>query len=126
VLSDLRPSPGATILIVEDEPILRMMAVDLVENAGFQALEAANADEAMRILESRDDVRLIFTDVDMPGSMDGLRLAAYVRGRWPPIDIIITSGHCEVQAGQVPERGRFFRKPYAPAEIIDVIREMLG
>jgi CheY-like chemotaxis protein len=126
VLSNRRPSAGAAVLIVEDEPILRMMAVDLVENAGFQALEAANADEAVRILESRDDIRLIFTDVDMPGSMDGLRLAAHVRGRWPPIDIIITSGHCEVKPGQVPERGRFFRKPYAPTEIIDVIREMLG
>lgn len=124
-MSSAGSGPKIKILVVDDEPILRMMAVDLVESAGFEALEAANADEAMRILEYCNDIRLIFTDVDMPGSMHGLRLAAYVRGRWPPIDIIITSGHCEVQAGQLPERGRFFRKPYEHTEVIGVIREML-
>lgn len=124
-LSSAGLRPKIKILVVDDEPLLRMMAVDHLENAGFETLEAKNADEAMRILEASDDIRLIFTDVDMPGSMDGLRLAAYVRGRWPPIDIIVTSGHCDVKDGQLPERGRFFRKPYVPTEIIQVIRDML-
>jgi CheY-like chemotaxis protein len=81
------------VLVVEDEPLIRMMAVDLVENAGFLALEAGNADEAVAILESRNDIRIVFTDIDMPGSMDGMKLAAAVRDRWPPIAIIVTSGY---------------------------------
>jgi CheY-like chemotaxis protein len=100
------------VLVVEDEPLLRMMAADLVEDAGFEAIEAANADEAIRILECRSDIRVVFTDIDMPGSMDGLLLAAAVRDRWPPIEIILTSGHVHVSEVEVPVGGVFFSKPY--------------
>jgi CheY-like chemotaxis protein len=100
------------VLIVEDEPIVRMIAAEIVEDAGFEAMEAANADEAVRILESRPDIRIVFTDVDMPGSMDGLKLAAVIRGRWPPIEIILTSGYRNVIASELPERSVFLPKPY--------------
>src|SRR6202035_2466812 len=80
------------VLIVEDEMVLRMRAVDIVEDAGFNAVEAVNADEAFSILESRSDISLLFTDIQMPGSMDGLKLAHAVHDRWPAIKIILVSG----------------------------------
>src|SRR6202049_3937916 len=80
------------VLIVEDEMLLRMRAVDIVEDAGFHPVEAVNADEAMSILESRSDISLLFTDIQMPGSMDGLKLAHAVYERWPSIKIILVSG----------------------------------
>jgi len=110
------------VLVVEDEPLLRMMAVELVEDAGYVALEARTADEAIAVLESRQDIRIVFTDVDMPGSMDGLKLAAAIRNRWPPVDLIITSGHVRVSAGDLPERGMFFSKPYDPSAIAAQLR----
>jgi CheY-like chemotaxis protein len=80
------------VLAVEDEPLTLMLAVDMIRDAGFEPLWASNADEAIRILESRNDIRVVFTDINMPGSMDGLKLAQAVRGRWPPIKIIVTFG----------------------------------
>jgi CheY-like chemotaxis protein len=96
------------ILVVEDEPLLRLMAVDIVEDAGFEALSAATADEALAILETRADVRLVFTDVQMPGSMDGLRLAHAVRDRWPPVELIVTSGRGHIPANDLPESRALF------------------
>jgi CheY-like chemotaxis protein len=109
------------ILIVEDEPLVRLCAVETVEAAGFEVIEAANADEAIRILESRSDIRVVFTDIHMPGSMDGLKLAHAVRHRWPPIKIMVTSGRDKVTADDLPEGGRFFAKPYDPNEIRDTL-----
>lgn len=112
------------VLVVEDDPLLRMMAADLVEQAGFDALEAADADEAVLILENRTDIRIVFTDIDMPGSMNGMLLAAAIRDRWPPIDIIITSGH--VKAGEIvlPERSVFFAKPYDSMKVTQTLQTM--
>lgn len=106
------PLKRQIVLVVEDEALLRMAAVDLVEDAGFEAVEAANADEAVRILESRTDIRIVFTDIDMPGSINGLKLAAAVRDRWPPIDIVIVSGHMKPAPDQLPPRSVFYAKPY--------------
>lgn len=126
-MSDLLPfSAKVVVLIVEDEPIVRMIAVDTAKDAGYEVLEAGNADEAVRILETRVDIRIIFTDIDMPGSMDGLKLAAAVRGRWPPIEIILTSGHCSVPAGELPERSLFIPKPYNPDRIVSAFRRFTG
>lgn len=116
----------SAILVVEDEPLLRMMAVDLVEDAGFEALEAANADEAIKILECRSDIAVIFTDIDMPGSMDGLLLAAAVRDRWPPIKIILTSGHIHVSEVELPIGGKFFSKPYDHVQVTRALQSMAG
>jgi len=97
------------VLVVEDEPLLRLLAVDLVEEAGFEAVEAVDADQAVAILEPRNDIRIVFTDIDMPGSMDGMKLAAAVRDRWPPIEIIIVSGHRRPMDRDLPA-GRYFSR----------------
>jgi CheY-like chemotaxis protein len=113
------------ILVVEDELFLRLMAVDIVEHAGFEALSAATADEALAILEVRaDDVRLVFTDVEMPGSMDGLGLAHAVRDRWSPVELIVTSGRTHVPAKDLPDGGRFFAKPYDVEALSQAFQEM--
>lgn len=112
------------VLVVEDEPLLRLMALDLVEDAGFEAVEARDADEAISILEARKDITVVFTDVDMPGSMDGLKLAAAIRDRWPPIEIIITSGHVRLDDGGIPPRTVFFSKPYDHSEVTSTLRWM--
>jgi CheY-like chemotaxis protein len=118
------PIKKQIVLVVEDEPLLRMMAADLVEEAGFEVVEASDADEAVRILETRADIRIVFTDIDMPGSMNGMLLAAAIRDRWPPIDIIITSGH--VRAGEIrlPERSVFFAKPYDSMKVTATLQTM--
>lgn len=112
------------VLVVEDDPLLRMLAADLVEQAGFDALEAADADEAVLILENRTDIRIVFTDIDMPGSMNGMLLAAAIRDRWPPIDIIITSGHFNPKGLTMPERSVFFAKPYDRARVTATLQQM--
>jgi CheY-like chemotaxis protein len=115
---------GPVILIVEDDFLIRMNAAEMIEGAGFEVIEAASADEAIVILEARLDVTVVFTDIQMPGSMDGLKLAAAIRGRWPPIKIIATSGLIDVRADDLPEGGRFLPKPYSPAQIVQTLREM--
>jgi len=112
------------VLVVEDEALLRMNAVDIVEEAGFEVLEASNADDAIAILEARDDVRVVFTDIQIPGSMDGLKLARAVRGRWPPIEIVATSGRVRVSCDDLPDGGRFLAKPYTSSQVTMLLREL--
>jgi CheY-like chemotaxis protein len=121
-----RGRPSAAVLIVEDEPLIRMGAVSLIEDAGFEVYEASSADAAIALLERHEKISLIFTDVDMPGSMDGLKLAHYVRGRWPPVKIIVTSGHVKVAKESLPAGALFLSKPYDPAEITHKVREMMA
>jgi CheY-like chemotaxis protein len=113
------------VLIVEDEFLLRGDAADMITAAGFEAIEAAGADEAIEILEARRDIAVVFTDIQMPGSMNGLKLARAVRGRWPPIKIIATSGHAQVRETDLPEGGRFLGKPYSPTQIAGLLREVM-
>ena len=110
------------ILIVEDEPLLRMAAVDMVEDAGFEAVEAADATEAIHILETRLDIRIVFTDIDMPRGMDGMKLAACIRDRWPPIMIILTSGHHHAPDVKMPAESVFFPKPYKERDVVAAFR----
>jgi CheY-like chemotaxis protein len=112
------------VLIVEDEFLLRMDAADIISAAGFEVVEAENADQAIEILEARRDITVVFTDIQMPGSMDGLKLARAVRGRWPPIKIVATSGHVGVGERDLPEGGRFLLKPYSPVQVAGVLREL--
>ena len=114
------------VLVVEDDFLLRMDAVQMIEEAGFDVLEAANADDAISILEARSDINVIFADVDMPGSMDGLRLAHAVRGRWPPIKIITTSGYVKVKDEDLPTGGKFIPKPYSYSYVTGVIRSLVN
>ena len=118
--------PSVAVLIVEDEPLIRMGTVSLIEDAGFEVYEAGSADAAIALLELHKEIRLIVTDVDMPGSMDGLKLAHYVRGRWPPVKIIVTSGHVKVTEESLPSGALFIPKPYDPAEITHKIRELVA
>jgi two-component system, response regulator PdtaR len=117
-------STRQVVLIVEDEALVRMTAVDMIEEAGFEILEATNADEAILLLEARLDITVVFTDIEMPGSMNGLRLAEAVRGRWPPIKIIATSGRYVVRDGDLPSGGVFLKKPYSPAQISSALRDL--
>jgi CheY-like chemotaxis protein len=96
----------------------------MIAAAGFEVVEAANADEAIEVLEARRDIMVVFTDIQMPGSMDGLKLARAVRGRWPPIKIVATSGRPDVEETDLPEGGRFLPKPYSPVQITGVLREL--
>jgi two-component system, response regulator PdtaR len=114
------------ILIVEDEFLIRMDAVDMIEAAGFGAVEAESADEAILILESHFDITVVFTDVQMPGSMDGLKLAAAIRGRWPPIKIVATSGLCDIGEDDLPLDSHFLPKPYSPTQIVGTLRKLTG
>ena len=110
--------PTPIVLVVEDEMVLRMRAVDIVEDAGFIPIEAVSADEAMKILESRDDISLLLTDIQMPGSMDGLKLAHAANQRWPHIKIILVSGQIAVTDADKPDDSRFFPKPLEIQQMI--------
>ena len=115
---------NAVVLVVEDESLLRKFAVTMVENAGFEAIEAANADEAIAILETRTDITILFTDINMPGSIDGLKLAHAVRDRWPPVKIIIASGQVRLAEEDMPKGSRFFSKPYQQQDLTCALVEM--
>jgi two-component sensor histidine kinase len=114
------------VLVVEDEMILRMRAVDIVEDAGFNPVEAVNADQAISILESRSDISLLFTDIQMPGSIDGLKLAHAVHDRWPSIKIILVSGQVNPSETERPADSRFFGKPLGVDQMIAELRAMVG
>ena len=114
------------VLVVEDEMLLRMRAVDMVEDAGFNPIEAINADDALAILESRSDIELLFTDIQMPGSMDGIGLAHAVHKRWPPIKIIVVSGALKLPDIDMPADSRFFGKPLEAKEMIAEMQNMIG
>ena len=123
----MQPNPRKRpiVLIVEDEYLVRTGTRAAVEMAGFDVLEAGDADEAIAILTARNDVSLIFTDVHMPGSMDGLKLAHFVRDRWPPVKIIATSGRVRIAEHDLPEGGRFLPKPYSAGDITATLRELI-
>ena len=112
-------------LVVEDEPLILLAACDLVERAGFTSIEASDADAALEILEVDAEISLVFTDIDMAGSMDGLGLARLVQQRWPAIGIIVTSGRCFPAEGALPEGAVFFSKPYLEAEVQAAMRRMI-
>jgi len=117
-----RDSRGV-VLVVEDEPLVRMVAVDTINEAGYDTVEALTADEAIHILESRKDIRIVFTDINMPGSMDGLKLARAIRDRWPPIELILTSAFRKPRAHDLPARGVFLAKPYLPEALMETLHQ---
>jgi CheY-like chemotaxis protein len=114
------------VLVVEDEPIIRLGMVSSIEDAGYTVIEAANADEAIVRLSEDAEVRVVVTDVDMPGSMDGIRLAHYVRRRWPPIHLLVISGKVGVRPGELPDGARFMSKPYQEPQLIQTIGSLAG
>jgi two-component sensor histidine kinase/DNA-binding response OmpR family regulator len=124
VSTDLTSVPN--VLVVEDEMILRMRAIDIVEDAGFNPVEAVNADQAISILESRSDISLLFTDIQMPGSIDGLKLAHAVHERWPSVKIILVSGQVKPSDTERPAGSRFFGKPLGVEQMVAELQGMVG
>ncbi|WP_435170030.1 response regulator [Falsirhodobacter sp. 1013] len=111
-----------TILVVEDEPILRMAALAMMDDAGFEAIGARSSEMAIRILETCPSIRVIFTDVDLGPGEDGLWLASRVRDGWPPVGIIVTSGHRHVSRAVIPEGAVFLGKPYLEEQVLEEVR----
>jgi two-component system, response regulator PdtaR len=120
------PRISPVILIVEDEFLLRMDSAELIENAGFEVFQAGNADEAIEILKARSGIHVVFTDIQMPGSMDGLKLARFVRNRWPPIKIVATSALLRVEDDDLPAGSVFLPKPYRGTEVVATLRQLTG
>lgn len=111
----------SAVLVVEDEPLIRMDAVDMIEDAGFKTYEASCADEAVAMMERHEDIGALFTDIDMPGTMDGLKLAEYVRNRWPPVMIVIASGAVGMDQASLPGGSSFLPKPYSTAHVLKAL-----
>jgi CheY-like chemotaxis protein len=111
------------VLVVEDDAMIRLDVVSMIEEAGFEVIEAVNADEAIVLLETRSDITVVFTDIEMPGSMNGLKLAFAVRDRWPPVAIIIASGRIRPQPDEMPTDVAFLRKPYSEASVLQAVRQ---
>jgi CheY-like chemotaxis protein len=117
---------NGVVLVVEDHPLVRMAVLQVVIEAGFEGLEASDAGEAIRMLEARPDILLVFTDAEMPGAMDGIELAHYIRNRWPPVKLIVVSGKKEISSEELPVGARFFHKPYRETSIVEAMVGMLA
>ena len=114
------------VLVVEDHPIVRMGVLQVLAEAGFEALEAGSAVEAIRILEARSDIALVFTDSRMPGTMDGIELVHYIRSKWPPVKLIVVSGSATIGPDTLPTGAKFFPKPYHEAVIVEEMAALLS
>ncbi len=117
---------NGVVLVVEDHPLVRMAILQVMIETNFEPLEASNADEAIRMLEARPDIHLVFTDAEMPGTMDGIELAHYIRNRWPAVKLIVVSGKKEVSSEELPAGARFFHKPYRETSIVEAMAGMLS
>lgn len=113
------------VLVVEDEPLVRMVAADAIVESGVMAWEAGDAREALRLLDEHPRIGLIFTDVNMPGDMDGLKLAEKVNGDRPEMKLIVTSGQVRVSDWKLPDHGTFLPKPYHTDRLVHLVREKL-
>lgn len=118
-------NPPPTILVVDDEALLRWHATDVLTQHGYAVIEAEDAATALTILERRPDVRLLFTDIQMPGACNGMDLARKVHERWPNMLLLVTSGGVTVSDGDIPDDGRFMAKPYHDEEIVDQIDTLM-
>lgn len=112
----------AAILVVEDDFLLSWHISDALKDEGYDVIAVASADEAIKVIETRNDIRTIFTDIDLPGSMDGLKLARAVRDRWPPVHIIVTTGMRAPHRDEMPANSAFIAKPYRSAEVLEAVR----
>lgn len=114
------------VLVVEDEPILRLDAISMVEKAGFEAVEALSSADAIQLLEERLDIRLVYMDLDMPRSRKGIEIAAAIRKRWPPIEIILTAAYFTRDSVELPKRAEFYSKPIDHAEVIAAMQRLIA
>jgi CheY-like chemotaxis protein len=121
-MSQIQP-PSVQVLIVEDEPLVRMVARATLEDAGFELMEAATADEALRILAGTHEFAVVVSDIEMPGEMNGLELAWAIRTQWPKIAVVLTSGRQLPRPVDMPVKVRFVAKPYHPAHLVQIVTE---
>jgi CheY-like chemotaxis protein len=112
------------ILVVEDETLVRMFLTDFLDDAGFKVFEAVNADEALTVLQARPDVQAVVTDIEMPGSMNGLELTRTVKERWPGVGVVISSGRQRPGPDDISDKVAFVSKPYLPDTIVQVIQQI--
>lgn len=122
----VEPAFKESVLVVEDEPLVRMAAVDVLSDCGLKLYEASDADEALTVLEQHADIGLVFTDIHMPGAMDGLELVRRVHKLWPKINLIVTSGRERLLNRQLPDDGWFLAKPYQASHLVDLVRRKMG
>lgn len=115
---------AASVLVVDDEPLIRLGLQATLESAGFEVLEAVDADDAISILEREEGIRIVVTDINMPGTMDGLKLAAFVHGRWPPIRLILMSGKAKPSPSEMPAGAMFLSKPYGDRQLVRLVESM--
>ncbi|HEY0436419.1 MAG TPA: response regulator [Phenylobacterium sp.] len=121
--------PEATklvVLVVEDEPLVRRVAAAMLEEAGYAVIQADGPRQALLALEARGEIHLLFTDIQLPGEVDGLELALLVRSRWPQVGLLVTSGHHDAAPERLPEGGRFLAKPYARADVLREVEELVA
>ncbi len=116
----------ATVLLVEDEAMIRLLGTEVLEDAGYTVIEAANADEAVALLSQHSEVQLLFSDIDMPGTMDGMALARLVHEKWPGIKLLLTSGKHQVEEAGIPDHGRFLAKPWTLGQLIGKVTTVLA
>jgi CheY-like chemotaxis protein len=114
------------VLVVEDDVLLRWTALAIIEQAGFDVIEAGTGIEAISVLEKRSDIRTVFTDVEMPGSINGIQLAHLIHTRWPSIGIMATSGQFRLREDDLPAGARFLHQPYAVANLTNTLKELMG
>src|SRR5687768_327902 len=119
-------SAGATVLVAEDEGLVRMFTADFLQEAGFRVIEVSNAVQALKELEGTPEVRVLLTDVEMPGGMDGLELAREVQRRWPGIVILVTSGRVRPTRDELSGTIGFFQKPVREHAVVQAIWENLA
>ena len=120
------PLTTPAVLVVEDESLTRMDAADAIADAGFPTFEAADASEALQAIEDHPAIRLLFTDINMPGEMDGMELAKSVCRSDPSMSLIVTSGAQALEDEQLPGSGTFLPKPYTPQRLLRLVREKLA
>jgi CheY-like chemotaxis protein len=118
--------PRPVVLLAEDEPPVRMFNADVLDEAGYRVVEAANGEEAVSLFEARPDVRGVITDVEMPGSVDGFALARYVADRRPFVGVLIVSGRVRPRAEDMPDKSGFLAKPYSGTDLLQALRDVLA
>jgi len=116
-------SPASTVLVVEDEVFVRIVAADMLEESGFKVLEAGDAAEALELIALHHEIAILFTDINMPGEMDGIALAVEVVRLHPEIRVVVTSGRQWLGDKELPDHGRFLKKPYGRAELTAMVRD---
>lgn len=120
----MKQEKGA-VLVVEDEPLVRRMAAEIISNAGWTAVEASNSREALALLGNHPDVKVLFTDLELPGAMSGMQLSERVHRIRPDVELVVTSARGSVARSQLPDDGTFLRKPYRLSDLVRVLREKL-